>query len=113
MQQIFEMQLPKVWTKTVTANSFSTSRLFNKAVLISSLGSLCSWLWFLQTKNCTRVRLQVFNKFGKIKMDMPYGAVIYGMVVGPIDQIIVSGGQVGEKNIDVIWKDGQQVCHRS
>lgn len=47
--------------------------------------------------------------FGKIKMDVAYGAVIYGLAVGMDDQIIVSGGQFELKSIDIIHKDGREV----
>ena len=47
--------------------------------------------------------------FGDVKLDMAYGAVIYGLAVGKNDQIIVSGGQYGQNNIDVKYKDAQKV----
>jgi hypothetical protein len=62
-----------------------------------------------QTRQCTRVRLQIYSVSGQLKMDMAYGAVCYGLAVGQHDQIIVSGGQLQHRNIDIIWKDGRQV----
>lgn len=47
--------------------------------------------------------------FGQLKMDIAYGAVIYGLAVGKEDQIVVSGGQCDVKNIDIIYKDGREV----
>ena len=65
--------------------------------------------FFDQTRNCTRVRLQVYSMFGQLRMDIAYGAVIYGLAVGKEDQIIVSGGQFEEKCIDIIYRDGREV----
>ena len=47
--------------------------------------------------------------FGQLRMDIAYGAVIYGLAVGKQDQIIVSGGQFEEKCIDIIYRDGREV----
>ena len=84
-------------------NSLQVSNLILHGVLFSRLP------FFDQTRNCTRVRLQVYSMFGQLRMDIAYGAVIYGLAVGKEDQIIVSGGQFEEKCIDIIYRDGREV----
>lgn len=62
-----------------------------------------------QARQCTRVRLKFYGKFGDIKLDVAYGPVVYGLAVGKADEVIISGGQFGYSSIDIIRKNAHEV----